>query len=172
MINSNAVLLVYFVCVNAFAQAQLPNLQTPCVTATQANLSGIVISYTIGEMVLVNTELSNGLMITQGIMQPLTFSANVDFECFNNTEVIIYPNPTTGTFLIRLSLLKKGNVQTILYDATGKRLQTNAFAYDGFVTKQYDIQKLLNGVYYLQLYFTEVGVNIPKKCVYTIQKNN
>jgi hypothetical protein len=147
-------------------------VQTPCTTASQGTAGNFVISYTIGEMPLVQSWKSNGLLITQGIMQPLTFIADSAYECFSQTEVKIYPNPNPGTFSLQLILLKKGTIKTILIDATGRQVQQDEFTYNTFATKQYNITRLPNAVYYLQLFFTETGSNKVKRCVYTIEKIN
>jgi Secretion system C-terminal sorting domain len=167
--------LVLTICFNtiiAFAQTQIPNVQTPCTTTGQNQVGNFVISYTIGEMPLIKTEQSNGLIITQGILQPVPFIADTLYECYSQTEVTVFPNPTPGVFSLRLSLFKKGEVSTRLFDGMGKLLQQDAFAYSSFITKQYNISKLASGQYYLQLFFKEVGGDKPKKCVYTIQKIN
>ena len=151
----------------------VPGVQTPCTTASQGNASQyMIISYTIGEMPLVQSWKNNGLLITQGIMQPLTFIADTAYECFSQTEVKIYPNPNPGTFTLQLSLFKKGKIKTLLYDATGKLLQTDLFDYNCFASLQYNISRMANGMYYLQLFFTEEGQASVKKCAYTIQKIN
>jgi hypothetical protein len=154
------------------AQNNIPNVQTPCTTTGQGTAGNFVISYTIGEMPLVTTEKNNGLIITQGVLQPVPFIADTLYECYSQTEVKVYPNPTPGIFNLQLRMLKKGKVKTLLFDVTGKLVQTNEFDYNAFYGTAYNIQKLSNGVYYLQLFFTEAGTNSAKKCVYTIQKIN
>lgn len=154
------------------AQNISPNTQTACTAATQGTAGNFVITYTIGEMPLIQSWQSNGLMITQGVLQPVPFIADTLYECYGQTEVKVYPNPSPGVFSLRLSILKKGNVKTLLFDASGKLVQINEFAYNTFSTTQYNIQNLTNGTYYLQLYFTEAGSMQPKKCIYTIQKIN
>jgi Secretion system C-terminal sorting domain len=161
-----------FCCRQTLFCQNVPGVQTPCTTASQGTAGNFVISYTIGEMPLVQSWKSNGLLITQGIMQPLTFIADSAYECFSQTEVKIYPNPNPGTFSLQLSLLKKGTIKTILIDATGRQVQQDEFTYNTFATKQYNITRLPNAVYYLQLFFTETGSNKVKRCVYTIEKIN
>ena len=156
---------------NMFCQ-NVQGVQTPCTTSTQGTAGNFIISYTIGEMPLVQSWQSNGLIITQGIMQPLTFIADTAYECFTQTEVKVYPNPNPGIFSLQLSILKTGTAKTILLDATGKRVQQDEFAYNTFSTKQYNIMRLAAGIYYLQLFFTESGSSKAKKCVYQIQKMN
>jgi Secretion system C-terminal sorting domain len=149
----------------------IPNVQTPCITAAEGKAGNFIISYTIGEMPLIQSWKNNGLMITQGILQPVPFIADTLYECYSQTEVKIYPNPTPGIFSLQLSILKPGTIKTILFDATGKLLQTTEFVYNSFASKQFNISNLSNGIYYLQLFFTPTGTSKARKCVYTIQKN-
>lgn len=162
---------ILFFAQNISAQTQVPGVQSPSTTAQQGTAGDVTISYTIGEMTLVESLQKNGLLITQGIMQPVDKGiASMVYECFSQTEVKIYPNPNPGTFSLQLSMFKKGNVKTQLFDAAGKLLQTDAFDYNTFATRQYHISRLPNAVYYLQLFFTEEGQTNAKKCTYTIQK--
>jgi Secretion system C-terminal sorting domain len=167
------ILLLMWLVVNSLpAQNNIPNVQTPCTTTGQGTAGNFIISYTIGEMPLVTTEKNNGLVITQGVLQPVPFIADTAYECYSQTEVKVYPNPTPGIFNLQLHTLKKGKVKTLLFDAAGKMVQIKEFDYNAFSGMTYNIQKLSNGVYYLQLFFTEEGSNKAKKCVYTIQKIN
>lgn len=171
--KKNILLISFLFCCRQISFCQnVPGVQTPCTTASQGTAGNFVISYTIGEMPLVQSWKSNGLLITQGIIQPLTFIADSAYECFSQTEVKVYPNPNPGTFSLQLSLFKKGTIKTILIDATGRQVQQDEFAYNTFATKQYNITRLPNAVYYLQLFFTETGSNKLKRCVYTIEKIN
>ena len=154
---------------NIFCQ-NVPGVQTPCTTSSEGKAGNFIISYSIGEMPLIQSWQSNGLLITQGMLQPLVAIADSAYECFSQTEVKVYPNPNPGIFSLQLSILKTGKAKTILLDATGKLLQTDEFDNNTFSTKQYNISKFASGVYYLQLLFTETGSSKPKKCVYTIQK--
>lgn len=168
-------LLLTFITSNfLLAQTQVPEVQTPCTTAQQGAAGDVVICYTIGEMALVESWQKNGLLITQGIMQPLNkgIADPAVYDCFTQSEIKVYPNPNPGLFTLQLSVLKKGNFKTLLYDATGRLVQTDAFGYNSFISRQYNIMRLSAGMYYLQLYFTEEGQTRVRKCAYTIQKTN
>jgi len=154
---------------NIFCQ-NVPGVQTPCTTSAEGKSGNFIISYSIGEMPLVQSWQSNGLLITQGITQPLTFIADSNYECFSHTEVKIYPNPNPGIFSLQISILKTGRAKTLLFDAAGKLLQTEEFDYTSFTTRQYNIGKFSSGIFYLQLFFTATGSVETKKCIYTIQK--
>jgi hypothetical protein len=148
----------------------IPGTATPCTTSSQGTAGNFIISYTIGEMPLVQSWQNNGLLITQGVIQPQTFIADSTYQCFGQTEVKVYPNPNPGIFSLQLSILKTGKARTILFDAAGKLLQADEFDYNTFTTKQYDISRFASGIFYLQLFFTATGNSSPKKCVYSIQK--
>jgi hypothetical protein len=170
--RSAALLLIYQILSYgiAYGQTQTPDTQTPCTTASEGKAGNFVISYTIGEMPLVTTEKNNGLIITQGLMQPITSIAKTTYSCFKQTEVKVFPNPTTGMFSLQLSILTTGKFSSLLIDAAGKTIQQESFVYNGFTTKSYNIQTLASGQYYLQLIFVETGTDKEQKCVYTIQK--
>lgn len=167
--NRLCLLIIYSSWQTVFGQ-NIAGVENPCTTSSQGTAGNFIISYTIGEMPLVQSWQSNGLLITQGTIQPLTFIADSAYQCFSQTEVKVYPNPNPGMFSLQLSILKKGKAKTILFDAAGKLLQTDEFDYATFTTKQYNINRYASGVYYLQLFFTETGSSNLKKCVYTIQK--
>jgi Secretion system C-terminal sorting domain len=150
----------------------VPGVQGAVSTSSQGVAGNFIITYTIGEMPLVQSWKTNGLLITQGIIQPLTFIADTAYECFSQTEVRVYPNPNPGIFLLQLSLFKKGIIKTILLDASGKLMQADQFDYTTFTTKQFDINRMASGTYFLQLFFTENGNSKIQRCVYTIQKIN
>ena len=164
--------LFLFALVCFYSNAQnIPSTQTSCATATQGVSGNFVISYTIGEMPLVQSWKANGLLITQGILQPITFTTDTVYECYSNTEVRVYPNPTNGVFSIQYAILKKGKAVTLLYNTAGQQLQKDAFDYNSFTRKTYDINHCASGRYYMVLIFTEEGGK-TKKCAYTIQKIN
>lgn len=169
----NIVLLSFLFCLSKVCLSQnIPGVQTSCTTAFEGTAGSFIISYTIGEMPLIESWKSNGLFITQGILQPQTFVAETNYECFNQTEVRLFPNPTPGLFSLQLNIFKTGNIKMILIDAEGRQLMQDQFDYNSFIIKKYDITKFANGQYYIALFFTETGNTSPKKCVYTIQKMN
>jgi Secretion system C-terminal sorting domain len=159
-------ILLYSLVLNITAQS----LQTYCSTTSQGTAGNFVINYTIGEMVLVATNKTNGLIITQGINQPITTIADTAFECYSKAEVKIFPTPTEGQFSLQLNFLRKGKLKVKIFDALGKQLQADEFEYTTFMTKQYNIDNYPSGTYFIQLFFTDALSNSNRKCAYTIQK--
>jgi Secretion system C-terminal sorting domain len=164
--------------VQAFSQ-NIPNVQTPCTTASQGTAGNFIISYTIGEMPLIQSWQTSSIFITQGVIQPLVPVAlqrlikipDSAANYFSQSEIKVYPNPTPGIFSLQLFLKNKGKVKTNLFDAAGKLLQVDELEYNTFISKQYNIASLANGIYFLQLLFTEPGSSTEKEMIYTIQKN-
>lgn len=169
----NILVLLTVSCFSSICVSQnIPGVQTACTTASQGTAGGFIISYTIGEMPLVESWKSNGLFITQGIIQPQTFIAETNYECFSQTEVRLFPNPTPGMFSLQLNIFKTGKAKIILIDAAGRQILKDEFDYNTFIIKKYDVSKLASGMYYVELFFTETGINSQKKCVYNIEKMN
>jgi hypothetical protein len=150
-------------------EVNITGTQTSCTTGAQGKAGNFIISYTIGEMPLVQTWVSNGLMITQGVNQPYYFVADTMYQCFSQTEVKLFPNPTPGIFSINLRFLQKGQVTTVITDLTGKPLQTAQFDYGTFSTKTFNISGMPNAHYFLQLIFKD-QTGHTRRCVYAIQK--
>lgn len=156
-------LLICFNAVNSLqAQSNSPATQVACGVSAQGTADNFIINYTNDEMELVKSRLSNGLKITQRVLLLVPFIADAQFECYWPIEIKVYPKPSSRVFILRWSLLKKVSVKTLLFEASGKLLQTNEFANNTFSTTQYNIQNLTNRMYYLQLYFNEAGSMLPK----------
>lgn len=175
------ILLLFILQVKYNSQAQnIPGVQTPCTAASQVVSGNFVISFTIGEMPLIQSWKTNSLFITQGILQPLVAGIlqplqkvpDITSTYFSQTEVKVYPNPTPGIFSIQLNLAKKGKVKTNLFDADGKLIQSDEFEYNKFINKQYNISGLASGTYFLHLFFTETGSGRVKEYIYPFQKIN
>jgi hypothetical protein len=135
---------------NTFSQT---DLQTPCATSAQGQAGNITISYTIGEMVLVDSWKYSNLMITQGIQQPPKERVTTDISFFTADEIKLFPNPTPDILTVQFGSLSAGRVSFALYDNSGKLLQQDEFTYTGFSTRQFDMQKYANATYLLRVIF-------------------
>lgn len=154
------------------ARAQTGDLQTSLSAAGEGTAGGMKISYSIGEMVLVDTKSASNLIVTQGMLQPDEGTAeSQDYSGFQQGELQAFPNPTPDVLSINVALLQKGNISLSLYNAAGKRMLTETFNYTGFITKKYSLAKFATAAYVLQVIFTEPG-GATKKGTYTIVKTN
>jgi hypothetical protein len=155
------------------AKAQSADLQTPCATAGEGTAGNMTISYSIGEMVLVDTKGTSNLLVTQGILQPETITADSTGNTgFEQGEVQLYPNPTPDKLTVSFGLLQTGAITLSIFDISGKYLERETFDYTGFITKQYSLAKYAASTYVLQVIYTPAAGTRKKKGVFKIIKTN
>jgi hypothetical protein len=154
-------------------KAQLAkDFQTACATSAQGSISSFVISYTVGEMVLVDNYKSNGLFVTQGIAQPEVPGVIVNYSGFTSGDIIVFPNPTPNQLSIQISIVKLGKIKLQLYDAVGKLLLVDAFDVNSFMTQRYSLDKYADGSFVLRLQFNSNDGVMDKRGTYKIVKAN
>ncbi len=146
------------------------DIQTPCATASQGTVGNFVISYSIGEMVLVNSFKKDGLFITNGVCQPFVAQNQLEGQVFLDGEITVFPNPTPNVLSIQYNLLQAGKMTVQLYDATGKRLLVDEIPINSFSTKKYDISRYVDGMYLLVLQYTSNDGAVIKKGKYKIMR--
>ncbi len=154
------------------AGAQSNDLHATSAASGEGVAGGVEISYTIGEMVLVDSKSANGLLITQGILQPEAgIAAGNNTGTFEPGELQVFPVPTRDNLGVSISVLQKGNVTLTLFDAQGQRLINDAFSYNSFITKNYSLAKYAAGTYFLRV-ILDNGNAEKRKGIYTIVKTN
>jgi hypothetical protein len=65
--------------------------------------------------------------------------------------VFIYPNPTTGVFMLELSEITAEQANITVTDISGKVVQTKSMAKDGPKTATFDMNNYAKGVYLIQV---------------------
>jgi len=74
----------------------------------------------------------------------------VDIDEFENGEVVLYPNPTTGNFVIEADGMSNTTTLVSVYSIEGKGLFTREYTVlNGKL--EIDVNDLANGMYYIQL---------------------
>ena len=68
----------------------------------------------------------------------------VNVQDIHQTEIKIFPNPTTGIVIIEMSSLE--NVKYVISDVIGRQLKT------GILGNQLDLSDMKDGLYLIQLY--------------------
>jgi hypothetical protein len=86
------------------------------------------VDYTIGEISVETVKVSQTVILTQGFQQPtyVVIPGNNVFP-----YLVIYPNPTTGTAIVRFVLSRPGNMTISIYDALGQLMSKEAIDYTG-----------------------------------------
>jgi hypothetical protein len=133
---------------------------TPQVIASTGGYSSNAngsLSYTVGEMTMVQTFSANGNILTQGFQQPndsipvgILDVTKDDFGAF-----IMYPNPAIDYTWFAFQMPEAGKVTISLYDMLGQKVSDvySANYSNGKVTGQTNTQTLSAAMYFMTLTF-------------------
>jgi hypothetical protein len=118
---------LYFVFALAVVSAGLnAQMLTPQVIASTGGYSSNAtnsLSYTVGEMTMVQTFTANGNILTQGFQQPNETTVGIlevtqdDYGAF-----IVYPNPAVDNAWLGFTLPEAGRVTIAMYDIIGQKI--------------------------------------------------
>jgi len=107
--------------------------------------SNYSIAWTIGEPV-VETAVGTNNTLTQGFHQGLYTLVNIDKQ-INNTEIKVYPNPTSDYINIDIDGVNSSDYQIQLFDNLGKLLVNKSYE----DCKQVSLQRYAKSTYYLKV---------------------
>lgn len=151
--------------------------QTNNVSSNSAVINGMTFDYSIGEMTLVSTERNANLIVTQGLLQPI--SATEANETPGNTSlsqlsdnIKVYPNPTQNSLFVETYETQIAEYSYQLYDGVGKVvINKSGQTQVGLNKFTLDLQSLAAGSYYL-LIRKPSSEGIPGNYSFKIQKIN
>lgn len=109
------------------------------------NGSGGSVSYSVGQIDYAHVDGANNSW-NEGVQQPFEFYQVSGFE-ENDLNVSIFPNPTEGKLVIRIS---NDNLNTLfkVYDAAGKLILTDRLIASETII---DLESYATGVYSIQI---------------------
>lgn len=146
----SAALMVFALVANA-------QMLTPTVIASTGGFSSNAngsLSYTVGEMTMVQTFSANGNILTQGFQQPNdNITGLIDMTKDEFGSFAVYPNPAVDNLTFGFQLPETSKVQVALYNAVGQKV---ADVYNGNYTtgktvEQLNVTTYAAGVYILTL---------------------
>jgi hypothetical protein len=114
------------------------------------------LSYTVGEMTMVQTFSANGNILTQGFQQPNDLSVGLlevtqdEFGSF-----VVYPNPAVDNAWLAFQMPEAGRVTINLYDVLGQKV-SDIYAgnyVNGKISTQANVSALSAGMYFMTLNF-------------------
>ena len=132
---------------------------TPTVISSTGGFAtngGTSLSYTVGEMTMVQTFTANGNILTQGFQQPtdkVTGLLDLTQDAFGS--FVIYPNPAVDNFWFGLRLPEAGKVTIAMFDVLGQKVaDVYESNYDnGKVVQQTNVSNYAAGFYLLTMTF-------------------
>ena len=114
--------------------------------------NGGSVSYTVGQIAVQTVTNSNGsITIVEGVQQPYEIqTVGVDAYPQIALDAVVYPNPTDNLAQLRLNgfEIPAAGLRAILYDGSGKRLQTIPVTGD---LTPFQIGQYATGTYFLEL---------------------
>lgn len=85
--------------------------------------------YAIGTVVAGNTFQSPGLIVTQGVLQPLIAEpSGVHEPGISSDNLSVYPNPVEQTLFLKPAFGKKGKLEYVLLDGAGRTIMKKSAA--------------------------------------------
>lgn len=121
------------------------------------------LSYTVGEMTMVQTFSANGNILTQGFQQPNDNVVGlIDITQDEFGSFVVYPNPAVDNLFFGYQFPEEGKVNIKVYDAIGQLIGDihNNNYNNGKTVETYTVTNLAAGSYYMALTF--VGNNTGK----------
>lgn len=121
-----------------------------------ANSNGSL-SYTVGEMTMVQTFSANGNILTQGFQQPNeSLVGLIDLTHDEFGSMVIYPNPAVDDMWFGLELPENGKISVSMYNDIGQKVSDvyNANYTGGKVVQHLNVSLFSVGLYFLTMTFT------------------
>lgn len=146
--KQRTILIIFLLCMGGvtFAQSAI----VPVGGDAQSN-SGSV-SYTVGQIAVQTSANSDGsVSVAEGVQQPYEIQAvGVDNYPQITLNAVVYPNPTENLAQLQLNgfEIPAGGLRAILYDGSGKQLQTLTVTDD---LTSFQIGHYATGTYYLEV---------------------
>jgi hypothetical protein len=151
---------IYFLLLMSFTAIGLSaQMLTPTVISSTGGFSSNAngsLSYTVGEMTMVQTFSANGNILTQGFQQPNdNVTGLIDLTQDEFGSLVVYPNPAVDNMWFGFQLPEEGRVQIALYDVLGQKISDlyNANYDNGKIVEQVNVSTYAAGVYMLTMNF-------------------
>lgn len=157
-------------CSVGYAQSVTPFVVSPAgdfFVNTAANAS---LSFTVGEMAMVETFSAPNNILTQGFQQPVVQIISVGEGVDYINEFVVYPNPATDHFEVRYRLAFPGVLSMRLVNLNGVEVMP---AFDskysgGFRKEWFSLDQVSQGLYFLQVTYDVPSRNINHVSHYKI----
>lgn len=113
------------------------------------------LSYTVGEMTMVQTFSANGNILTQGFQQPNdVVSGLIDLSQTDFGAVIVYPNPAVDNLWYGFQYPESGRLEVTLFNTVGQKV---ADLYSGNYSQGKQVEELNVSTYAAGMYMLTVN---------------
>lgn len=132
---------------------------SPSVIATSGGFytTSLFLSFTTGEMTMVETFQNPSQIITQGFQQPWPWDTSVSVHEINEVGInaSIYPNPSHGSVHLNVSANEAQTVSIKVFDMLAREVFSTKYEMNETYAKiSLDMSSLKPGLYHVQLQFS------------------
>ncbi len=150
-------LLIAAVCSSSFSFSQSLSPEVIASAGGYASVGGVSLSYTVGEMAMVETFTNANTILTQGFHQPeMNITRILEADRTDFGSFAVYPNPATTEVFFGYEFPQEGRVEVTLYNNLGQVVQ-NVFKDDeyssGKTINSFNCSLLAAGNYMMQANF-------------------
>jgi len=151
---------LYFVFAMALSSLGMnAQMLTPQVIASTGGYSSNgtnSLSYTVGEMTMVQTFSANNNILTQGFQQPNDMTVGlIDITQDDFGSFVIYPNPAVDNAWLGFTMPEAGKITIVMYDAIGQKVSDiyTANYESGKIVTQANTSLYAAGMYFMTMTF-------------------
>ena len=151
---------LYFVFAMALSSLGMnAQMLTPQVIASTGGYSSNgtnSLSYTVGEMTMVQTFSANNNILTQGFQQPNDMTVGlIDITQDDFGSFVIYPNPAVDNAWLGFTMPEAGKITIVMYDAIGQKVSDiyTANYESGKIFTQANTSLYAAGMYFMTMTF-------------------
>lgn len=150
----NSILLLS--CLATYAQSIGPSAYN---TTGGSNTAGTnTIEYAIGGVVSGNTFIASNLIVTPGVLQPVTAPNAVKTPAIDASLLFLFPNPAAQTLFLQPRFATPGQLDYTLLDMAGRQLFTKSIALQsGNERQEIDMRPFASGQYHLRVLWNAQG---------------
>lgn len=141
-------------------------------TGGSATLNNQTFEWSIGESIATHTAISNNLVITHGVLQPIIVqedTSHIKTPKLADFQISVYPNPSEDNLYIKLNLSAATTLSYVLYDMQGRvMLEKKELRIEPAAVELISLNKLAAASYMLKIHCVVNGRHYYNN--YTIQK--
>ena len=146
-----------FAMIALVVQANAQSL-SPSVIASGGGFSAngtAMLSFTTGELTMVETFSSGSSILTQGFQQPEDFNTGITVVAPQGPGTSVFPNPATESINLLSDFNEAGRLRLLLTDALGRTvLQGDELEIPGGTSRiSQDVSRVASGVYFIHAVF-------------------
>lgn len=152
------------------AQAQSIGPSTLNAAGGSGSIAGNSFEWSVGEMTMISTFSSATLVVTQGLLQPLSGATGVPNSPLITGNLVVFPNPAGYALTLQPRFQGPVTLGYTLFDMAGRLvLSRETVLKTGTEKQELVLQHLASGQYMLRVVLYDKGQQ--HEAAYKIQKN-